>query len=89
MELQATGTITLITGKIGNEHPSLIDAYFDGIRSEMMVDTGAGTSIIHHTDDPEKNRIFKIRSRKSYYLPYRYDVNWREIGGDIEPTINN
>ena len=31
---EALGTITLIMGNRENEHPNLIDAYFNGIRSE-------------------------------------------------------
>ena len=86
---EVPGTITLITGKTGNEHLNLIAAYFNGIRSEVMVDTGAGASIIHHADNPKRDRIFKIKDRRSYYLPYQYDVNWREMHDSIAPAINN
>ena len=85
----ATGTVTLITRNEGSSQASLIEAYFNGNKSRMMVDTGAGASIIHHADNPEQDRIFKIRSKRTYYLPYRYDVNWREVDGNIAPTINN
>ena len=75
-------------GNRENKHPSLIDAYFNGVRSEMTIDTGAAASILHHTDDPKRDRIFKIKGRKSYYLPHRYDVNWREMDPNIAPTLN-
>ena len=57
---ETSGTITLIVGNRENEHPSLIDQYLNGIKSRTMVDTGAAASIIHYSDDPKKNRIFKM-----------------------------
>ena len=86
---EALGTITLIMGNRENKHPSLIDVYFNGIRSEMTIDTGAAASILHHTDEPKRDRIFKIKGRKTYHLPHRYDVNWREMDANIAPTLNN
>ena len=82
------GTISLITRKEGCIDASLVEIYFNGNKSRMMVDTGAGASIIHYADDPEQDRIFKIENRKTYYLPYQYDVNWREIG-DVKPASPN
>ena len=52
-----------------------------------MVDTCSDASIIHHVDNPAQDRIFKIRSKRTYYLPYRGDVNWRETNNDIELAL--
>ena len=53
------------------------------------MDTCAGASIIHHVDNPAQDRIFKIRNKRTYYLPYRGDVNWRETINNIELTLSD
>ena len=72
---EVTGTITLITKNEGHAQTSLIEAYFNGDRSAMMVDTCSSVSIIHHVDNPTQDRIFKIRGKRTYYLPCQGDVN--------------
>ena len=84
---EVTGTITLITKNEGCAQASLIEAYFNGDKSTMMVDICSGASIIHHVDNPAQDRIFKIRSKRTYYLPCRGDVNWRETNNDMELAL--
>ena len=52
-----------------------------------MVDTCSSASIIHHVNNPTQDRIFKIRGRRTYYLPCQGDVNWRESSNDMELTL--
>ena len=72
---EMSGTITLVVGNRENEHPNLIDAYLNGVRRKTLTDTGAAASIIHHSDDPKRDRIFKIVNVRTYYISHRYDVN--------------
>ena len=43
---EVTGTITLITKNEGHEQTSLIEAYFNGDKCAMMIDTCSCASII-------------------------------------------
>ena len=53
---------------------------------ELFVST-ATLQATYDIDEPKRNRIFKIENRKTYYLPHRYDVNWREMDPNMAPTL--
>ena len=72
---EATNTVTLITRNEGSLQANLIEAYFNGNKCTVTVDTCANASIIHHPANPALDRIFKVRDKVTYYLPERGDVN--------------
>ena len=83
---EVTGTTTLIIRKKSHAQTCLVEAYFNGDRSAIMVDTCSSVSMIHLINDPAQDRIFKIRGRRTYYLPCQGDVNWRESRSNMELT---
>ena len=84
---EVTGTITLITRKKRHAQTCLVEAYFNGNRSAVTLDTGSSVSIIHLINNPAQDRVFKIREERTYYLPCQGDVNWRESSNDTELTV--
>ena len=86
---EISGRITLVVGKRENELPNIISAYLNGVRRRILVDTGATASIIHYSNDPRKDRIFKIVNVQTYYLPQWYDMNWKELEPNMASLTGN
>ena len=83
------GTITLVIGKRENVASNVISAYLNGVEKRVSVDTGAAASIIHHSIDPRKDRKFKTLNVQRYYLPNRYDMNWKELEPNVTSLTGN
>ena len=59
-----TSTITLVTREREHAQVSLVEAYFNGKETSIMVDTGSTASMIHY-NDPTQDRIFKIEKKRT------------------------
>ena len=62
---------------------SLVEAYFNGKETSIMVDTGSTVSIIHY-NDPTQDRIFQIKKKRTCSHICQDDGNSAESKNNIE-----